>query len=166
MHHITIQRRRRAILGEQHNLFIGLPARVERFDRLAPCSALAVVDLAQIQHVPLHRPPAGDTAVLDDAPIAVLLAVLVAKFVAQKHGASLPEPPAVSQGAWSAPQPLSADTYRLTPHFSSSYRHPEAAKFPKQRSSCESRASHSFTRCFDVFAVLLGGVQLFLKLVP
>jgi hypothetical protein len=61
--------------------------------------------------------------------------------VAQKHGASLPEPPAVSQGAWSAPQPLSADTYRLTPHFSSSYRHPEAAKFPKQRSSCESRVN-------------------------
>jgi hypothetical protein len=43
---------------------------------------LAVVDLAQIKYVSLHRPAAGDPAVLDDAPIAVLLAVLAAKLVA------------------------------------------------------------------------------------
>jgi len=47
----------------------------ERLDRLAPCGALAVVDLAQIKHVSLHRPPAGYPApdmnrLADDAGVA------------------------------------------------------------------------------------------------
>jgi hypothetical protein len=61
-------------------------------------SALAVVDLAQIQHVPLHRPAARNPVVPHNAPITVLLAVLAAKLVAQKHNASLAKPLAVSQG--------------------------------------------------------------------
>src|SRR5882762_965398 len=88
MHHIAVQRRRRTILGEQRDLSAGLPALVERLDRLAPGGALAVVDLTQVKHVPLHRPPARHPAVFDDAPIAVLFAVLAAKLVAQKHGAT------------------------------------------------------------------------------
>ena len=88
MHHIAIQSRRRTILGEQRDLSRFLASLVERFDRLAPCGSLAVIDLAQIQHLPLHRPPAGHPAVLDDAPVAVLLAVLAANLVAQKHAAS------------------------------------------------------------------------------
>ena len=82
MHHIAIQWRRRTILGEQRDLFAGLSALVQRLDRLAPRGTLAVVDLAQIQHMPLHRATAGDPAVLDNAPIAVLLAVFAAKLVA------------------------------------------------------------------------------------
>src|SRR6202012_5257740 len=133
LHHIASQWRRRTILGEQRDLPAGLPALVGRLDRPAPCGALAVVDLAQIKHVPLLRPPAWDSAVFDDAPIAVLLAILAAKLVAQKHGASLPKRPAVSQGAWSAPQPPSADAQRLTPHISAPYRHPEGPEFSKPR---------------------------------
>src|SRR3954447_15293414 len=102
MHHIAIQRRRRAILGKQRDLFGLLTALVKRFDRLAPCRSLVVVDLSQMQHMPLHRAPGGHTAVFNDAPIAVLLAVLAANLVAQKHDARLPKPPAVSQGAWTA----------------------------------------------------------------
>jgi hypothetical protein len=45
---------------------------------MAPRGALTVVDLAQIQHVPLHDSPAGHPAVLDNAPITVLLAVFAA----------------------------------------------------------------------------------------
>src|ERR1700681_1138125 len=105
VHHIAIQQWRRAILGEQRDLPAGRPALVERLDRLAPCSALAVVDLAQIQHVPLHRPAARDPAVLHNAPITALLAVFAAKLVTQKHNASLSKPLAVSQGGWSAPHP-------------------------------------------------------------
>src|ERR1700730_6045640 len=41
--------------------------------------------LAQVQHVPLHHAPAADPRVLDNAPIAVLLAILPAKFAAQEH---------------------------------------------------------------------------------
>src|SRR3954468_12524129 len=141
MHPITVQQRRCTILRKQRDLFATLPALVERLDRLAPGGALAVVDLAQIKHVPLHCPAAANPAVLHDAPIAVLFAVLAADLVAQKHDASLPKPLAVSQDPWSAPQPVSADARRLTAHYSWSNRHPAVAIFPKPRASCESRAS-------------------------
>jgi hypothetical protein len=51
---------------------------------------------------------------------------------------------AVSQGAWSAPQPVSADTRWLSAHYSWPNRHLAVAKFPKPRSSCESRANERF----------------------
>src|SRR3978361_1917728 len=82
VHDTAIQRRRRTILGKQRDLFAGLPALVERLDRLTPRGALAVVDLAQIEHMPLHRPAARYPAGLCDAPVAVLLAVFAAKLVA------------------------------------------------------------------------------------
>src|SRR5208283_3194631 len=146
MHHIAIQWRRRTILGEQCDLFATLPVLAERLDRLAPGGTLAVVDLAQVQHMPLHRAPAGDPAVLDNAPIAVLLAVLAAQLVAQKHDASLPKPLAVSQGGWSAPQPSSAGSPWLTPLRSKLFRHHEGAKFLKSGSSCESRVREDHSR--------------------
>src|SRR6476659_6167958 len=141
MHHIAIQRRRRAILGKQRDLFGLWTALVKRFDRLAPCRSLVVVDLSQMQHMPLHRAPGGHTAVFNDAPIAVLLAVLAANLVAQKHDARLPKPPAVSQGAWSALHAVSAAFRVLLPRLSVAYRHRRTAKFPKLTASCESRAS-------------------------
>src|SRR5271167_5030504 len=116
MHDIAIQCRRRTILREQSDRFAGLSAPVECLDRLAPCGALAVVDLAQIKHVPLHRPTAGYPTVLHDAPIAVLFAVLAAKLMAQKHDASLPKSLTVSQPSWSAPQPLSVNGRLRNPH--------------------------------------------------
>ena len=82
MHDIAIQWRWRTILGKERDLFAGLPVLVERHDRLAPGGLLAVVDLAEIKHMPLHRSSAGYPAVLHDAPIAVLLAVFAAKFMA------------------------------------------------------------------------------------
>jgi hypothetical protein len=48
-HHTSTQRRCGANLGEQRNLFAIPSGLVERLDRLAPRSALAVVYLAQIQ---------------------------------------------------------------------------------------------------------------------
>src|ERR1700733_4650385 len=141
VHHIAIQQWRRAILGEKRDLPAGLPLLLECHDRLTPCGALAVVDLAQVKHGPLHDPPAGHPAVLDNAPITVLLAVLAAKLVAQKHGASLPKPQAVSQGAWSAPQPVSAGSRQRRPPYSWLDRHPAVARLAKPRSSCESRAN-------------------------
>jgi hypothetical protein len=49
---------------------------VEHLNRLAPRSFLAVVDLAQIQQMALHHPAARRAPVLDNAEVAVLLAVL------------------------------------------------------------------------------------------
>jgi hypothetical protein len=50
---------------------------------------LRVVDLTQVQHVSLHHAPPGDPRVLDNAPIAVLLAILPANLAAQEHGRRL-----------------------------------------------------------------------------
>ena len=54
-------------------------------NRPPPRQLLRVVDLAEIQHVPLHHAPAAEPRVLDNAPIAVLLAILPASFAAQEH---------------------------------------------------------------------------------
>src|SRR4051812_18534324 len=89
----------------------------------------------------LHRPTAGHAPVLDDAPVAVLLAVLPANLVAQKHDRRLPKPLAVSQDTWSAPQAVSAVSRVLTLGFSVTYRNLAGAKFPKPWSSCVSRVS-------------------------
>src|SRR5208283_1558548 len=78
VHHITVQRRRRTILGEQRDLPGVLATLVKCFDGPAPRRSLAIVDLAQIQHVPLHRSTAANPAVLNDAPVAILLTVLAA----------------------------------------------------------------------------------------
>jgi hypothetical protein len=43
-------------------------------------SLLRIVDLAQIQHVPLHHASSADRRVLDNAPLAVLLPILPANF--------------------------------------------------------------------------------------
>ena len=48
---------------------------IEDLDGFAPCRSLRGVDLAQIQNVPLYDTAAGNTLVLDDAPIVVRLAV-------------------------------------------------------------------------------------------
>jgi len=53
-------------------------------DRPPPRQFLRVVDLAQVQHVPLPHAPPGDPRVLDNAPVAVLLAILLANFAAQE----------------------------------------------------------------------------------
>jgi hypothetical protein len=82
MHHIAVQRRCLPILGEQRDLSGLLAVLIERLDRPAPRSALAVIDLAKIQHVSLHRATARHPAVLHNAPVAVLLAVLPANLVA------------------------------------------------------------------------------------
>src|SRR5271170_3643277 len=114
MHHIAIQRRRHPIVGEQRDLPAALAALVKCLDRLAPGGSLAVVDLAQIQHMPLHRATAGHPEVFHDAPVAVLLTVLVANLVAQKHAATIPDAPAVSQGTWSAPHAGVAASSKFT----------------------------------------------------
>ena len=141
MHHIAVQRRCRTILRKQCDLSGLLAALVKRFNCLTPRRSLCVVDLAQIQHMPLHCPTAGHPAVFHDAPVAVLLAVLPANLVAQKHDRRLSKHAAVSQDTWSAPQAVSAVSRMLTLGFSVTYRHLAGAKFLKPWSSCESRVS-------------------------
>src|SRR5208337_1516638 len=58
---------------------------VERLGRPAPSLLLAVVDFAEIEHLALHHLAAGAALTLDNAPVAVLLAVLEASIRAQIH---------------------------------------------------------------------------------
>jgi hypothetical protein len=51
--------------------------RVERFNGFAPGRGLRRADLAQIQDVALHNAADPEAMVLDDAPIAVRLAILL-----------------------------------------------------------------------------------------
>src|SRR6202043_3947243 len=61
---------------------------VEHLDRLAPRRSLRGVDLAEIQHMPLHHPAIIETLVLDHVPVAVRFAVLLSLGASQKHDAT------------------------------------------------------------------------------
>jgi hypothetical protein len=58
---------------------------VEDLQRLAPGRFLTIVNLPQIQHRSLHRVVLRHAAVLHDAEIAMLFAVLLSDFGAKKH---------------------------------------------------------------------------------
>src|SRR5271155_3510104 len=61
---------------------------LEDGDRLAPSQFLRIVDLAQVQQWPLHHTALAYPAVLHDAPVTVLFAVLLALGVTEKHDAA------------------------------------------------------------------------------
>src|ERR1035437_7661772 len=74
------------VVGKQTHAGVALFVFIEHIQCLAPRSLLLVVDLAQIQNRPLHRLVAGQSPILHDAEVAVILAVLLAVGAAQKHG--------------------------------------------------------------------------------
>ena len=76
---------RRPIGGEQGQLGGLLRPLVKGLDHPAPGFLLAVVDFAEIEHLALHHLAAGAAPALDNAPVAVLLAVLEASIRAQIH---------------------------------------------------------------------------------
>src|SRR5208283_5680969 len=84
--HVAIENRGRTIFGKQRDLPRS-PRFVEDFDSPTPCRPLAVVDLSEIEHLSLNHATALDATVLDDRPGPMLLAVLAANLVAQKHAA-------------------------------------------------------------------------------
>src|SRR6202022_3108123 len=53
-----------------------------------PSQFLRTVDLAQVQHRPLHHTASAYPAILHDAPVTVLFAVLLALGVTEKHDAA------------------------------------------------------------------------------
>ena len=83
-------RRLAAILGEQRDcLRLGRAGLVKDLDRPAPGEFLRGIDLAEIEHRPLDDPAVAQPLVLDNAPVAVLLAVLPANCRAQKHDGAI-----------------------------------------------------------------------------
>jgi hypothetical protein len=84
----------REIAGVRGNCLIGrkqgqapLPASalVECFDRAQPRFFLAVVDLAQIEHMTIDDSTPSTPALLRDAPIAVFLAVFASPVALEVH---------------------------------------------------------------------------------
>jgi hypothetical protein len=130
MHHIAVQRRCVPIVGARRDLSRWLAVLIERFDRPAQRGALAVIDLAQTEQMPLQRAAAGYPAVLDGAPVVVLPAVFPANLVALMHGCGLSNPAAVSQETWSTPHTVFAVSRAPMPGFSATYRSPSGHKFP------------------------------------
>jgi len=58
---------------------------IDGFNDSAPCLVLAVVDLAEIQHLPLHHLAPTTAFVLYDVPVTMLLAVFDPPIAAQIH---------------------------------------------------------------------------------
>jgi hypothetical protein len=75
----------RAIGRKQSQLVVTLPAFIEGFDLPAPIGTLAVIDFAEIQHLSLHHFAAGTSLVLNDVPVAMLLAVFDASLRSEEH---------------------------------------------------------------------------------
>ena len=117
---------------EDVRLDAGIALMIDRPDR-------QIVDLAELQHMPLHRAATADTAVFHDAPIAVLLAVFVASLVPQKHAGRVPNRRRVAQDACSAPHARRARSPRQNPPYPRFSAPCPSAKFPRIGASCESR---------------------------
>jgi hypothetical protein len=95
-HNVTVQGGCYTIFGEDgHLLGPGLTLLYD-FDRLTPACLLTVIDLPQVQHLPLNHPPTPGTSVLHDTPVAVFFAVFKAGLGAQKHAMSFAETKAQS----------------------------------------------------------------------
>jgi len=75
-----------AIGGKQEQLSVPLSVFIDGFDLPTPGFMLAVVDLAQIQHLALHHFAAGTALVLDNIPVTVRFAVFEASVESQEHG--------------------------------------------------------------------------------
>jgi hypothetical protein len=71
-----------------------------------PSRALNVVELAQVQHLPLSHPTVGQTPILHHAPVAMRLSVLGACFRPKKHRAYSHKLKTICKGGRSALQPV------------------------------------------------------------
>ena len=61
-----------------------LSGRIKHFDLLGPTRLLAVIDLTQVQQVPLH-PTSPRAHLFSDAPITVIFAVLESVMTLEKR---------------------------------------------------------------------------------
>ena len=116
LHGRTVGRHRgTAILGKQRQRPRMSGFLVENLDGLAPRGRLGWADLTQIQNVALHHPAALQALVLDDAPIAVRLAILLSPGLPQKHDpASLAKRISPRERGRSSLQPFSAVVARYS----------------------------------------------------
>ena len=87
MNHVTISRLHHSIFRKKRDSAGRLYSIFKDLYRTPQGFPLAVIDLAKIGHMFLHNAAATEAAVLNDAPIAVLFAVLEALCYSQEHSA-------------------------------------------------------------------------------
>jgi hypothetical protein len=88
----------RGAVGGKERALAGLAiVFVEDGNGLLPGGALGIVDLTQVENVPLHH-AAPDAAALDDGPGAMLPAVFFARAALEKHAPSVAPSPRVKRG--------------------------------------------------------------------
>jgi len=101
LHAITFGAGRNLTIGrKQRQLAVPPAAFIKGFDQLTPSLALAVIDLAEIQHLPLDHLATGATLVLDDIPVAMLFAIFEASVEPQEHDANQPTPTGIVKKRW------------------------------------------------------------------
>ncbi len=61
--------------------------RLEHLDASAPRGLLTIVDLSEVEDLPLDHAPVRTSVILNDAPVSVSLAVLDSLRVPQEHAA-------------------------------------------------------------------------------
>jgi hypothetical protein len=81
-HNLRISNCSDPILGKQRHRTGATLALLEDLDGLAPGLPLAVIDLTQVERVPLHDVSASHPFVFDQAVVAMLLAVFLSRGVA------------------------------------------------------------------------------------
>jgi hypothetical protein len=79
----------RTIGRKQGQLGVAERPFIKDFDRTTPIPLLAVVDLAEVQHLALHHSAASTALALDNIPIAMLFAVFEASVESQEHANQL-----------------------------------------------------------------------------
>ena len=89
-----------AIGGKQRQLAVPPAAFIKGFDLAVPGIELAVIDLAEIQHLPLDYLATGAALVLDDVPVTMLFAVFEASVESQEHDANQPTPIGTVEKRW------------------------------------------------------------------
>jgi len=134
---IAVENGRLAIFRKQRNLLRLRRVRVEDFDRLAPSGFLAVVDLAEVENLALRDAAVVEPAVFDHRPRSMLLAVLAANLVAQKHDAGLARLPLAHKGVGRHYKPFST----CRPHKNNTLRLKPRPKIAKSGPSWRSRAN-------------------------
>jgi len=79
----------RTIGRKQGQLGVAERPFIKDFDRTIPIPLLAVVDLAEVQHLALHHSAASTALALDNIPIAMFFAVFEASVESQEHANQL-----------------------------------------------------------------------------
>src|SRR5271157_499651 len=75
----------RPIFRKQAQRTVPLPLLIKHRERLTPGRLLAVVDLPEVQHLPLRHLAGGQSPAFDHIEVAVPFAVLDARIATQEH---------------------------------------------------------------------------------